>query len=81
MFVHPLEEVDWVDTECPRNLPKLDNIKPSFAPFILGDERLRTRKLLSESRLAEGRPFPGLHQEYSETVVFIGEDGTWHTML
>ena len=46
------EQLERVDPERPRDLPELDDVKPSFAALVLGNERLRARKSLRKRDLA-----------------------------
>lgn len=61
-----------------RYFNELNNIKPSFAPLVLADERLRAAQLFSQIDLRQLGFMPCTNQGGAQLGVALAENGTGH---
>jgi len=77
IFTIPLQffdDLEGIDTDSLGDFEKLNNIKPSFTPLILGNEGLKPFKLLGKVNLAKVSLFPSRYDKLSEAVILFGEN-------
>jgi len=77
IFTIPLQffdDLEGIDTDSLGDFEKLNNIKPSFTPLILGNEGLKPFKLLGKVNLAKVSLFPSRYDKLAEAVILFGEN-------